>query len=110
MDYPTCSNTRHNLDQNELDASYHLLGDAEAAGRAYERAVELQPDNHKFPKNRADFYFSVLGKSDIAIRIYLNLFRLQPQDMETLASCGTDLRHSWQSGKGKIVLSPDAGN
>lgn len=73
---------------NDLGVIRHRTGDSEGAGRAYQRAVELQPSNTSFRKNLADLYFVELGRIDDAIAIYLDLFRLQPRDLETLAALG----------------------
>jgi Flp pilus assembly protein TadD len=76
------------LYHNDLGVLRYRLGDIEGARRAYERAVELQPDSSNFRKNLADLYFSELGKADDAIGIYLDLFRAQPRDLETLSALG----------------------
>ena len=82
------SHPRHALCQNDLGVLRHRLGDPQGARYAYERAVELQPDNINFRKNLADLYFAELGMADDAISIYLDLFRLNPRDIETLSSLG----------------------
>lgn len=81
----SCNNA---LFHNDLGVLRYRLGDIEGSRRAYERAVELQPENSNFRKNLADLYFAELGMTDDAIRIYLDLFRAQPRDVETLASLG----------------------
>lgn len=78
----------HALGQNDLGVLRHRLGDSEGAGRAYERAVDIQPGNPTFRKNLADLYFTELGRVDDAIHIYLDLFKQHPRDVEILASLG----------------------
>ena len=81
-------NNNNALLHNDLGVLRYRLGDIEGAGRAYERAVELQPASSNFRKNLADLYFTELGRTDDAIGIYLDLFREQPRDIETLAGLG----------------------
>lgn len=78
----------HALGYNDLGVLRYRLGDIEGARSAYERAVELQPNNSNFCKNLADLYFAELGRSDDAIRIYLDLFKRQPRDLEILVGLG----------------------
>lgn len=81
-------NSSNPLFHNDLGVLRYQLGDIEGARRAYERAVELQPDNGNFRKNLADLYFTEFGMTDDAIRIYLDLFKANPRDLETLAGLG----------------------
>ena len=76
------------LGHNDLGVVCHRLGDIEGAGRAYERAVELAPENSNFRKNLADIYFVELGRTDDAIHAYLELLRAHPRDVEVLQSLG----------------------
>ena len=82
------NNSSNALFHNDLGVLRYRRGDVEGARIAYEKSIELQPNNRNYRKNLADLYFAELGMTDDAIRIYLDLFRQQPRDIETLASLG----------------------
>lgn len=76
------------LYHNDLGVLRYRLNDTAGAQRAYEQAVNLQPDNVNFQKNLADLYYVELGKTDEAIHIYLELLKKYPRDIETLSALG----------------------
>jgi Flp pilus assembly protein TadD len=73
---------------NDLGVIRYRLGDLNGSHRAYQKAVELQPDSLNFRKNLADLLYAALGRTDDAINHYLDIHRQYPRDVETLIALG----------------------
>ncbi len=76
------------LAHNDLGVLYYKTGHKKKSLVAYQRAVELEPENMTFKKNLADFLCVEQGRIEEAMQIYIDLLTLVPDDLEILTALG----------------------
>jgi tetratricopeptide (TPR) repeat protein len=73
---------------NDLGVLYFETGDKNKTLASYEKAVQLDPNDHTYRKNLADFYLIEQGRAEEAMKLYLMVLEEYPQDIEALIACG----------------------
>lgn len=74
--------------RNDLGFVCYQLGRTAEAGRHYEEATRLDPENDVYSKNLADYYVVAEGRFEDALSIYVRLLRQAPRDVDTLIGIG----------------------
>jgi tetratricopeptide (TPR) repeat protein len=77
---------------SSLGTALRRLGRLEEASKAFDKAVELKPDDVQGWNNLADVLFE-LQRTDIALLTYRHVLKLNPRDGNAALRCGFILRN-----------------